>query len=456
MTRALLSPDSVPAPVIEICRRLRDGGHGAWIVGGCVRDLLLGNRPKDWDIATSARPQRTMALFRRVIPTGLQHGTVTIRLRGEGYEVTTLRGEGAYSDGRHPDRVVFIDDLSGDLARRDFTINAVAYDPLDDRIDDPFEGVADMKRKVIRAVGDAAQRFSEDGLRVLRAARFAATLRFTLAAETRAAIFGALSTFRAVSHERVRDEWLKIMEAERPSEAFEVMRDTGILAVTCPVLLEQVGCAQNRCHAFDVWEHTMRCLDGSDRDPVLRLAALFHDLGKPRTREMSDKTGDYTFYHHETVGAKLADAWLREYRFPNETRRRAVHLVRHHLVQYSGAWTDAAVRRFVRRVGDDEVPAVLSLVRADIRAKGMPVDEELRGIDELDARIRKTIEEGAAFGVRQLAVDGNDVIERLGIRPGPLVGRVLEELLERVLEEPERNEREMLLRMAEEIGGKGE
>jgi tRNA nucleotidyltransferase (CCA-adding enzyme) len=445
MVTTTVQPGAIPEPVVALCKRLRGAGYGAWVVGGSLRDVLLGRNPKDWDLATSALPDDMLRLFKRVVPTGLAHGTLTVLWQGVPYELTTLRGEGAYSDSRRPDEVFFVKDIEEDLARRDFTVNALAYDPIDDRLIDPFGGVADLQRGLLRTVGAAEQRFREDGLRVLRAARFVATLGFALDPATEAAIPLALPQFARVSRERVRDEWLRTMEAARPSRGFEVMRSSGILAVSCPDLMEQVGCAQNHYHAYDVWNHSLACLDASPAQPLQRMAALLHDLGKPRTRELSDKTHDYTFYNHESVGAEMAESWLREYRFSNDERARIVHLVRHHLICYSSEWTDAAVRRFVRRVGAEHVDALLQLGRADALGKGRPVEAELAALEELRARIADSVARGAAFGTRDLAISGHDVMKELGVPPGPIVGRVLERLLERVLDDPQLNERAALL-----------
>ncbi len=451
-----MSPSSlkekVPGSVLGLCRKLRDGGHRVWIVGGSLRDLLLGRQPEDWDMATDARPEQVRRLFRRVIDTGIAHGTVTVLWKGGRYEVTTLRGEGGYSDARHPDSVVFIDDLEQDLSRRDFTVNAIAYDPVEERLIDPFGGLEDIRERLLRAVGDPGGRFGEDGLRVLRAVRFAATLHFRLEEHTLAAIPDALERYRRVSRERVRDEWLKLMKAPEPSVGFELMRKSGILGVTCPELLEQVGCEQNRCHAYDVWTHTMRCLDLTPIDPELRVAALFHDLGKPRARVLSEKTGDHTFYEHERIGAQMADGWLKRYRFSSGERERIVHLIRHHLICYTEQWTDAAVRRFLRRVGVDRVPDLLALGRADLLAKGLDAENEIAGLDRLQARVQAVVAQKAALSVGQLAIDGNDVMQRLGIGPGPQIGEVLRKALDRVLEDPDINRRETLLELVDELG----
>ena len=437
--------------MLEICKELRKAEERAWVVGGCVRDTLRGERVNDWDVATTALPEKVRQVFDRVIPTGIDHGTVTVLWKGGAYEVTTLRGEGDYSDGRRPDEVVFVRDIDHDLARRDFTVNAIAYDPVDGQVVDPFGGLVDMRDAVLRAVGEPSERFQEDGLRILRAARFVATLEFELEERTEAAFRGALDTFRKVSPERVREEWLKTMKARTPSRAFEVMRRTGILEVTYPELLEQVGCQQNQWHAYDVWEHTMRVLDESDGGPVERVAALLHDVAKPRTRAWSDKTEDWTFYHHERLGADMADRWLREYRFSNQEREQVVGLIRHHLICYSSEWSDAAVRRFMKRVGTENIEPLLRLGVADALGKGRNVDQELAALEELRGRIDKVVEEGNALTTRDLAIGGKDIIELLDGGAGPRVGEILRELLDRVLDDPSLNERDKLMPIAEEL-----
>jgi tRNA nucleotidyltransferase (CCA-adding enzyme) len=450
-----VSPDTdVPALVagidreaVAICARLRDAGRRGWIVGGCVRDLLLGKKVSDWDVATDARPDEVMRIFPRVVPTGIEHGTVTVLVRNVPYEVTTLRGETSYSDGRRPDSVVFVDDITQDLARRDFTINAIAIDPLLPALVDPWEGRKDLQARLLRAVGDPVERFSEDGLRVLRAARFAATLECEIEPRTLAAIGPTLSTYRKVSAERIRDEWVKTMKARAPSIAFEVMLKTGILAVTLPEMTDAVGCEQNRHHAFDVWTHSMACLDACEGDPPLRIAALLHDVGKPRSREKSLKTGDYTFYRHEIIGAEMARPILERLRFSNEERDRIVSLVQNHLVCYSDEWTDATVRRWIRRVTPDRVEDLYTLNRADALGKGKEVTPELEALEKLKVRVKGVLAAKDALSVRDLAVDGNDVIRELQIKPSRRVGEILENLLEKVIEDPSKNERETLLEL---------
>lgn len=442
---------AVPKDVFGICERLGQAGRRAWIVGGCVRDSLLGKPVSDWDVATDAKPAELMKIFPRAIPTGLAHGTVTVVIAKQHYEVTTLRGEAAYSDGRRPDAVRFVDDIAADLARRDFTINAIAVEPTTGEIVDPFGGRADLTARRIRAVGTAAERFAEDGLRVLRAARFCATLEFDLDPETFAAIEPTLDTYRKVSAERVRDEWVKTMKARAPSRAFEVMRRSGILGVTCPELLEGVGVEQNKWHGFDVWGHAMACLDACAGDPVLRIAALLHDVGKPRTRAFSDKTSDWTFYDHDRVGAEIAHPICTRLRFSNDERERIVALVRHHLFHYD-RWSDAAVRRWVRRVGPDRLEDLYALNEADVRGKGPTFEPaQLAALEALKAHVARVLAEGAALSTRDLAVNGRDLMSEVGLAPGPVLGQILEALLEEVIAEPSRNERGALLARAREI-----
>jgi tRNA nucleotidyltransferase (CCA-adding enzyme) len=446
-------PPTIPAAVFGILKRLQEKGKRGWIVGGCVRDLLRGLEPKDWDIATDARPEEVVRMFRRVIETGLQHGTVTVMEGGVGYEVTTLRGEGAYSDGRRPDSVAFVDDIVEDLARRDFTFNAIAIDPLNEALVDPFGGQADLEGRVLRAVGDARERFAEDGLRVLRAARFSATLEVEIDPATERAMGDArsIATFKKVSAERVRDEWLKSMAAARPSRAFEAMARTNLLAAISPELDESRGCAQNRYHAYDVWGHAMACLDSAPPDPVLRMAALLHDIGKPRSRAFSEKTKDWTFYNHEAIGAKMADPLLTQLKFPNDVRKRVVALVQHHLICYTPDWTDTAVRRWLKRVGTDVAPQLYELGRADARGKGRPCDDDLRHIDELQARAEALLSAGAALSTRDLSIGGRELMRELSLSPGPLLGVILDKLLEIVLEDPSKNEPAALLEEARRI-----
>jgi tRNA nucleotidyltransferase (CCA-adding enzyme) len=442
-----------PPAVLAVCERLRSHGKRAWVVGGCVRDAILGRPVSDWDVATDAHPDEMLRVFPRAIPTGIKHGTVTVVTGGLHVEVTTLRGEGAYTDGRRPDEVQFTDDIAKDLARRDFTVNAMACDPVTGELIDPFGGQKDLGARVLRAVGNPLERFSEDGLRVLRAARFVATLEMDLDPETLAAISPTLETYRKVSEERVRDEWIKTMKAKRPSRAFEIMRVTGILAVTCPELELGVGMTQNKYHAYDVWRHGMECMDACDGDPILRIAALLHDVGKPAARALSDKTGDYTFYDHDRIGAEIAEPICQRLRFSNDERARITALVRHHLFHYTDEWGDATVRRWIRRVGKDRLVDLYRLNEADVRAKGLDASPDLAALEGLKVHVQKVLDAGAALTTRDLKVDGTVLMKELALAPGPILGKILNHLLELVVGDPGLNEREKLLALAREFVG---
>jgi len=450
-----LDLSKVPRDVMSLCERLRSSGKRAWIVGGCVRDLIAGRAVNDWDVCTDAKPDELMKIFPRAIPTGIEHGTITVVMNKVHYEVTTLRGEGAYTDGRRPDSVHFVDDITADLARRDFTVNAIAIDPIDGHVIDPFGGREDLARGVIRAVGVPEERFAEDGLRVLRAARFVATLEMSLDPATAAAIAPTLGTYKKVSAERIRDEWVKTMKAKRPSRAFDVMRETGILGVTCPELLEGVGCEQNKFHSYDVWRHGMECLDACAGDPILRIAAMLHDVGKPRTRAIGEKTQDYTFYDHDRVGAEIVAPICTRLRFSNDERQRITDLVRHHLFHYSDEWTDAAVRRWIRRVGVERVEDLYVLNEADVRAKGPELaaatDASLASLAGLKAHVARVLAAGAALTTRDLKVNGRDLMKELSLSPGPILGEILDALLEAVTNDPEKNDRDALLAEARRI-----
>ena len=410
-----IRPEDIPLPVTDLCRTLSRHGYRGWVVGGCLRDLLRGQPASDWDLATDARPEQVQAIFPRVIPTGIQHGTVTVRHRGLSYELTTLRGEGAYSDGRRPDSVEFVSDIRADLGRRDFTINALAYDPVADQLEDPHGGLADLALGLIRAVGEPTLRFGEDGLRVLRAARFAASLEFELEAQTEAAIRPTLDTFRRVSPERVREEWVKALKAREPSRAFAVMRRTGILEVTFAALFQLSESA---------WSASLCAVDGAPVELCVRLAALLFPL-RAAPQELTQ--------------------WLTQYRFSNAERERIARLVELALPTESKAWTDTDVRRYARRAGRAALPdlAALSVVLA--RAHHGADSEPLRAAHDLCARIDALVRPETPLSTKELALDGRALMQQLGIQPGPRVGKLLDALLERVLLDPPLNTRERLL-----------
>lgn len=433
----------IPGPVREIARTLSSHGHEAYVVGGCVRDLVLGRTPHDWDVATDAPPAAVMSVFPDVRPTGVKHGTVTVIMRGMPVEVTTYRVEGRYTDRRHPDVVRFVRRLEDDLGRRDLTINAIALHP-GGRIIDPYRGVDDLKRRLVRAVGDPLARFDEDPLRMLRAIRLAAELVFDMDEKTYEAIKAKASLIRNVSAERIGEEVARALVSPKPGFAMELMRETGLLKYVIPELLEGYGFPQNEHHAYPVWEHSLIALE--EMPPVLHLrwAGLLHDVGKPRTASIVD--GERHFFNHEYVGASMAENILRRLRFDQKTVEKVTHLVRNHMaLHYQNDMTDAAIRRLIRRVGLENMPDLITLRRADRIASGKKEGELSRGTELLLDRIQAVLAEEAAFSLKDLAVDGHDVMAVAGIGPGPTVGRILRALFDDVLENPHHNTREYLL-----------
>ena len=422
VARFRIEHGAIPEPVREVCATLHRAGFGAWIVGGCVRDLLLGRAVADWDVCTSAKPEQVKRLFRKVIPTGIQHGTVTVVLDGVHYEVTTLRGEGAYSDGRRPDSVFYVDDVREDLARRDFTVNAIAYDVTRDEFIDPFGGREDLIARVIRAVGDGAERFREDGLRVLRAARFSATLEFALDPATRDAIAPNLPTFKKVSRERVRDEWLKTMKAARPSRAFEIMLETGILEVVCPELAaaSRIVVPEIKLSLFALALAMMDAI--APGDAVLRLAALLHGLD-----------------------AKAIDRFATANKCSSAERARLVHLASSMRAWPSSAADEVELRRWLRTARRECVSEIAALLRARADVVG---DGEARArLDRDLARVDEIVVRRDPIDAKELAVNGGDLQRELGIPPSKKLGELISWALDRVIEDPRINERATLLEM---------
>jgi poly(A) polymerase/tRNA nucleotidyltransferase (CCA-adding enzyme) len=443
-------PESTGREITKIARSLRQAGFECYLVGGSVRDLIMGGTALDFDFATDARPEEVMKVFRRVIPTGIKHGTVTVMMGELGFEVTTYRADGAYLDGRRPESVRFSRTLTEDVARRDFTINGLAYDVLKEEVVDLVEGLADIERKTIRTIGEPDARFGEDGLRPLRACRFAAKLGFSIEDETFAAIGRSLEVAGRVSMERVRDELMKMLEAETPSIGIEYMRESGLLQLFLPELAACFGVMQNKYHLYDIYYHSLYSCDAAPPEkPLIRLAALLHDLGKVATRREGDD-GDNTFYNHEVIGTRLAKRIMRRLKFSNDEVAAVANLVANHMFHYTEEWTDGAVRRFMRKVGLENLDNLIALRVADRVGNGM------RGglpqpIRVLMKRIEKIIEDENAITVKDLDIDGHAVMEEFGVQPGPIVGAILNELLELVLDSPEMNTRETLIAKAREI-----
>lgn len=440
---------AIPDEVRAILERLWSAGFEAYVVGGSLRDILLGREVDDWDVATSALPEETEALFPESVYEN-RFGTVTVRLGDSPYEVTTFRREHVYADHRRPERVEFGVDLEEDLARRDFTMNAIAWGGTggEARLHDPFWGAVDLRTGRIRAVGRPGERFAEDALRMLRAIRFAATLGFIIEPGTLAAISRHAALAANLSGERVQAELRRILAAPRPSGGLRLLAETGLLEVLFPELAAQRGIAQNKIPGQDLWEHTMATVDAADATrPVVRLAALLHDVGKPATLR------DGHFPGHETEGAVIAERILRALAFPRHEVERVAGLVRQHMFGYSPSWTDAAVRRFLRRVGVEAIDDLLALREADNVGSGQRRAEHR--LAELRERVAGELRARHALRLGDLAVDGDDVRTALGIAAGPEVGRILRALLDLVVAEPDLNERAPLLAAARRMHERG-
>lgn len=439
----------IPREIRRIAETVENSGKKAYIVGGAVRDYFM-RRPvgNDFDMATDASPEEIVSLFPRVIPTGIRHGTVTILTGRFAVEMTTFRVEGGYADGRRPDAVRFVADIDEDLSRRDFTMNAMAFDPLSAELRDPFGGQDDIRKHSIRSVGNPALRFAEDGLRPLRAIRFAAQLGFSIEEATLAAIPATLATFRQVSRERVRDELQKILLSPSPSTGFRLLESSGLLAEILPELLPARGCRQKGMHAFDVLDHLYLSVDAARCDLVIRLAALFHDAGKPAACAPG-QDGNPTFHNHEMISARLASQAMRRLKFPNETMDAVLHLVKNHMFNYTEDWTDAAVRRFIARVGLAAIDDLFSLRIADAAATA-GTRPDGRPLEPFRKRLETILAEESALSLKDLEVSGEDLAE-IGIPRGPAMGKILAELLETVLDDPAQNSKASLLRIAESL-----
>ena len=434
----------IPAGAQKILRTLTAAGYEAYLVGGCVRDLLRGVEPHDWDICTSARPEETERCFagQRIIETGLKHGTVTVLEEGEPYEITTYRTEGPYSDSRRPDFVRFVSSLEADLARRDLTMNAIAMG-LDGSLRDPFGGAADIQTGLIRCVGEPDQRFQEDGLRVMRALRFAAVLGYEIEERTTQAIHENRHMLEHVAAERIDAELCKLLVGTNVGEILRQYPD--VFCQFWPQLEPLIGLEQNTpWHCWGGWEHTIHAVEAAPADLILRLTMLLHDIGKPACRS-TDEDGIDHFYGHPAVSAKLADEMLRGMRFDNKTRARVVALVERHDVQIP--LRSQAIRKWLSRLGPETFFQLLEVKRADNMGQaGELVRDRLAELDALRTRAEEILAQGQCLSLKDLAVDGRDVIAA-GIAPGPEVGRTLNALLERAVSGEVENQREVLLEL---------
>ena len=445
----------VPKVILEIHSRLRKAGFEAYLVGGCVRDLVLKKEPKDWDITTNAKPEEIQPLYEETFYEN-DYGTVGVVTQSESprlkvIEITPYRIEGKYTNARHPDEVTWAKNLSDDLKRRDFTINAIAYDPETDTFVDEHGGRDDLKKKVVASVGVPGERFAEDALRMLRAIRIAAELDFALDGTTAQGIADNAGKLAEISRERVRDEFVRIIESDRPLQALYVAQKLGILKHIIPELEEGIGCAQNQAHSFDVFEHLMRSLQhAADKKWPLevRLAALLHDVGKPATRRFSEEKKDWIFYGHDVVSARMAKKILSDLKFPKELTQKVEILVRWHMFfSDPDTVTLTAVRRLISRVGAHNMEDLVNLRVCDRIGTGRPKAHPFRlrkYMSMIDEAMRDPV------SVSMLKINGNRIIE-MGEKPGPKIGWTLHALLEEVLDDPSKNTEEYLENRTREL-----
>ena len=437
----------LPEKVKQIITELEAAGYEAYAVGGCVRDSILGREPDDWDITTSATPVQTKAVFPRTIDTGIQHGTVTVRLGGESFEVTTYRIDGEYEDSRHPKEVVFTASLAEDLKRRDFTINAMAYNDKSGLVD-LFGGIADLECKIIRCVGNAKERFSEDALRMMRAVRFSAQLGYSIDVETEHAIMELAPNLARISAERIRTELVKILTSPNP-DYMRVAYDLGITQIVLPELDDTFETTQNNPHhLYTVGEHLMHTLLNTRADRCLRIAALFHDIGKPASKT-TDEDGIDHFHGHVQISEEMTLDILRRLKFDNDTIACVCKYIRYHDDDIHP--TEKAVRRAVNKVGEAYFGGLLELRRADCLAQSMYMREEkLDGLDGVEAIYETILAKKQCVSIKDLAITGNDLLQA-GMPQGKRVGEILSALLEDVLEEPSHNTHEYLLKKAKTL-----
>ncbi len=461
----------VPPEVNEVAKKLAEHKHESYLVGGCLRDLLMDRTPHDWDLATSATPAELQKIFPESVYEN-KFGTVGVKTDSENpelkiIEVTTFRKEGKYTDKRHPDEVTFAKDIEEDLSRRDFTVNAIAFDlnasseggsasggkrsTLNAQLVDPFGGEKDLKKKIIRAVGEPAERFNEDALRLMRAVRFSAQLDFDIEKETLAAIKKSAGLIEFIAKERIRDELSKLLIADKAAEGIVVMQETGLLKFVLPEVEEGVGVGQNKHHIYSVFEHNWRSLEyaAKKKFPLdLRIASLLHDVGKPRTKKGNGP--DSTFYGHQVVGEKVALRLLDRLKYPKAMIEKVALLIREHMFVYDPeSVTLRGVRRLISRVGQDNMGDLIKIREADRIGSGVPKAQPYR-LRYLQAMIEKVKKD--PIGPKMIAVNGTDIMKALKIEPGPVVGFIIAILLEEILDEPKLNNKEKLLDRALKLG----
>lgn len=442
---------------------LQNAGHDAFLVGGCVRDLILGIPPKDYDITTTATPEEIISLFPKTFYEN-EYGTVGVVTCGEDLgiqcenetvkiiEVTPYRLEGDYSDNRHPDEVKWSNNIEDDLKRRDFTINAIAYNPITGEVVDPFDGQIDLKNKLIRAVGAPDVRFKEDALRLMRAIRFVSQLDFDLDSVTRESIVQNANLLKSISHERVRDELVKLIMTRFPMRGIALLENTGLLQHIVPELEKGIGVEQNQAHRFDVWEHNLRTLQhAADKDwPLhIRLSAVFHDIAKPETRRYSKEKHDYTFYGHDVVGGRVTREIMERLKFPKDLIEKVSMFVRWHMFfSDTEQITLSAVRRLITNVGKENIWDLINLRICDRVGTGRPKEEPYR-LRMYESMVEQALQD--PISLKMLKTDGKRIMDVTQETPGPKIGYILHALFDEVLEEPGKNTEEYLDNRAQEL-----
>jgi len=446
----MIKRTDIPLEVQQVAETLEKAGFEAYMVGGCVRDLLIGKTPKDWDFTTDAKPEEIQALFAETYCNN-DYGTVgvvneeTLDPRLKVVEVTPYRSEGTYSDARRPDAVTFGVSLAEDLKRRDFTVNAIAFRLQDEQLVDLFDGMGDILKKRLKTVGSPDERFSEDALRMMRAVRLAAELNFAIESETMASISRNANNLGRISTERVAEELLRIINSPTPMQGIAFLERLGLLEYVLPELKESIGCEQGGIHAYDVYEHLLRTLQAAadkNYSTEMRLAALFHDIAKPATRRTGGKNKKYTFFGHEVVGARMTEKLMRRLKMPKELTDTVVKLVRWHMFFADpDEITLSAVRRTITRVGEDQIENLLNLRVCDRIGTGRPKEQPFR-FRKYKAMVDEALRD--PISVKLLKVNGDKIMEITGEKPGKKLGYILHALLEEVLEDPSKNTEEWL------------
>lgn len=434
---------NMPENARKILSVIHSAGFEAYVVGGCVRDSILGRAPEDWDITTSAKPQQIKALFKRTIDTGIEHGTVTVMLGKEGFEITTYRIDGSYEDNRHPSDVSFTSSLEEDLQRRDFTINAMCYNEETGLVD-MYGGMHDIRERTIRCVGDPVKRFGEDALRIMRAVRFSAQLDYSIEEATRKAIVTLAPTLKKISAERIQTELSKLIVSKHPEKMMDCYK-MGITNIILPELDKCMDTMQNHPHhMYNVGEHIIVSVSNIRADKILRYTMLFHDIAKPESLFI-DEAGIHHFHGHPAKGAEMAEKIMKRLKFDKITMNRVCNLVRHHDILMGEDITAYSVRKAVYEIGEEDFPLIFEIKDADIMAQSLyQRDEKLGAVNKMREIYREVVDKGDCLSLKSLAVHGRDLIE-VGVKPGKEIGSILNAMLMDVLKYPEHNNADYLL-----------